>query len=485
MNHTLAVTQRVVGLLLMIFSTSMLAPAAVGLIYGDGEVRAFLLGFCVTLLSGVLLWLPVRSVRRDLKLRDGFLVVVLFWAVLSLFGALPLYLAENPSMSFTDAVFESTSGLTTTGATVLTGLDQLPHAVLFWRQLTQWLGGMGIIVLAVAVLPMLGVGGMQLYRAETPGPIKNNKLTPRIRETAKALWLIYTGLTVCCAAAYWFAGMTGFDAISHAFTTVSTAGFSTHDQSMGYFDSALIEMIAVVFMFTGAINFALHFMAWRSAGPGPYRRDPEFLGYCVLVLLATTVSALFLFASGTYTDPEGAVLKSIFQVMSIGTTTGYTTADYSIWPSFLPMMLLLGSFVGGCAASTAGGMKVMRFILLLKQGLREIHSLVHPSAETPIKLGGRLIPTHVSQAVWGFFSVYVGIYATMFLFMLALGLDEVTAFSAVAACLNNLGPGLGHVSSNMSVVPAAGKWILCLAMLMGRLEIFTLLVVLTPAFWRR
>ncbi|MES1942634.1 TrkH family potassium uptake protein [Salinisphaera sp. PC39] len=485
MSLQLAVTQRVVGLLLMMFSTTMLAPAAVGVHYGDGEVDAFLSGFCITLLGGLILWLPVRRVRRDLRLRDGFLVVVLFWAVLSLFGAVPLYLADAPAMSFTDAVFESVSGLTTTGATVLTGLDTLPHAVLFWRQLMQWLGGMGIIVLAVAVLPMLGVGGMQLFRAETPGPIKNNKLTPRIRETAKAMWLIYVGLTAACVGAYWLAGMQPFDAVAHAFSTVATAGFSTHDLSMGHFDSALIETIAVVFMFLGALNFALHFAAWRSASVMPYGRDPEFSAFCLLVLLATSVSALFLFVSGTYSDPEAALIKSIFQVMSIGTTTGFTTADYSVWPSFLPMMLLLGSFVGGCAASTAGGIKVVRFTLLLKQGLREVNRLVHPSAEMPIKLGGRLIPSQVSQAVWGFFSVYVGLYIVMFLSMLALGMDELTAFSAVAACLNNLGPGLGEVASNMAAVPDAGKWILCLAMLLGRLEIFTLLVVLTPAFWRR
>jgi trk system potassium uptake protein TrkH len=485
MKHPLAVTQRVVGLLSMIFSTTMLAPAAVGAYYGDGEVDAFVTGFGITLLGGVLLWLPVRNVRRDLKLRDGFLVVVLFWVVLSLFGAVPLYLADTPAMSFTDAVFESVSGLTTTGATVLTGLDTLPHAVLFWRQLMQWLGGMGIIVLAVAVLPMLGVGGMQLFRAETPGPIKNTKLTPRIRETAKALWLIYVGLTAACILAYWLAGMGPFDAVAHAFSTVSSGGFSTHDLSMGHFDSALIEGIAVMFMFLGAVNFALHFMAWRSASPAAYWRDPEFRAFCVLIAMAVVVSAGFLYLSGTYADLEAAVLKSVFQVMSIGTTTGYTTADYSVWPSFLPMMLLLGSFVGGCAASTAGGIKVVRFTLLLKQGVREINRLIHPSAEIPIKLGGRMIPAHVSQAVWGFFSVYIGLYIVMLLSLLALNLDEVTAFSAVAACLNNLGPGLGEVASDMSAVPAAGKWILCLAMLLGRLEIFTLLVVLTPAFWRR
>jgi len=485
MNHFLAVAQKVVGVLLMMFSTTMLVPAGVGLLYGDGEIKAFVAGFFIAFVTGFIAWLPARRIERDLKLRDGFLVVVLFWVVLGLFGSIPLYLAEQPALSLTDAVFEGLSGLTTTGATVIVGLDELPHAVLFWRQLLQWLGGMGIIVLAVAVLPMLGVGGMQLYRAETPGPIKDSKLTPRIRETARALWLIYFGLTVTCIAAYYLAGMSPFDAVSHGFTTVATGGFSPHDASMGYFDSPLIEAIAVLFMFLGAVNFALHYMAWRTADARPYWRDPEFRAFCILIALAGTITCLFLYLFGTYADFGTALLKSAFQVMSIGTTTGYTTADYSLWPSFLPMMLLLGSFVAGCGGSTTGGIKVVRFVLLLKQGVREVSRLVHPNAEMPVKLGGRVISNHVVQAVWGFFSVYIGIYILMLLLLLATGMDEVSAFAAVAACLNNLGPGLGEVASNMADVNVVAKWILCLAMLLGRLEIFTLLVVLTPAFWRR
>ncbi|MES1945311.1 TrkH family potassium uptake protein [Salinisphaera sp. PC39] len=484
MSHPFVITQRVLGLLLMLFSFAMLVPAAAAILFRDGELAAFVDGFAATFLAGLLLWLPVRHLRRDLKLREGFLVVVLFWVVLSLFGAVPLYLAESPSMSFTDAVFESASGLTTTGATVLTGLDALPHAVLVWRQLLQWLGGMGIIVLAVAVLPMLGVGGMQLYRAETPGPLKDAKLTPRIRETAKALWLIYVGLTALCAAAFWLAGMGAFDAVMHALSTLSTGGFSTHDLSMGHFDSALIETIALVFMFLGAVNFALHFAAWRHASAAPYWRDAEFRGFALLSATMILVCAAFLLATGTRANAGAALLDSAFQVVSIGTTTGYTTADFTVWPAFLPMMLILGSIVAGCGGSTSGGIKVMRFQLLYRQGLREIRRLVHPSAEVPIKLGGRVIPDSVVQAIWGFFSAYVGVYIMVFLILTATGLDEVSAFSAVAACLNNLGPGLGEVSATMVGVSAVGKWVLGLAMIMGRLEIFTLLAVLTPAFWR-
>jgi len=485
LNYHFAVVQRVLGVLLMIFSTSMLVPLIMALAYGDGEADAFAVGFAITLATGLLAWLPTRHVRRELKIRDGFLVVVLFWMVLSLFGAVPLYLAERPDMGITDAVFEAVSGLTTTGATVLTGLDTLPHAILFWRQLLHWMGGMGIIVLAVAVLPMLGVGGMQLYRAETPGPIKDSKLTPRIRETAKALWYLYVSLTAICALVFWFGGMTPFDAISHAFSAIATGGFSNHDLSLGHHDDALIELSAIIAMIIGSISFGIHFAAWRGANPLTYWRDSETRVFLIMIVGATLMATFVLLIAGTYVALPEAVIKSMFQVVSIGTTTGFTTTDYSLWPSFLPMFLLLGSFVGGCAGSTTGGMKVVRFVLLAKQGTREITRLVHPNAEIPVKMGGKIIPDRVIQAVWGFFAVYVTVFAVMFLILLANGLSELTAFSAVAATLNNLGPGLGEVSSNMAGLPGLSKWVLCMAMLLGRLEIFTLLVILTPAFWRR
>ncbi len=485
MNHPFAVAQRVVGVLLMLFSATMLLPVLVALFYGDGEADAFLSGFGITLAAGFIAWWPARRIRKEIKLRDAFLVVVLFWAVLGLFGSLPLFLAERPDMTVTDAVFEGLSGLTTTGATVLTGLDTLPHAVLFWRQLLQWLGGMGIIVLAVAILPMLGIGGMQLYRAETPGPIKDSKLTPRIQETAKTLWYLYAGMTVVCALVYWFAGMTPFDAVGLAFSSIATGGFSTHDLSLGHHDDPVIELAAVFAMLVGSVNFALHFTAWRTADLRTYWRDAEARTFLTMVVGATTLVGAYLLYAGTYGDPAEAFIKALFQVVSIGTTTGFTTTDYTLWPAFLPMLLLLGSFVGGCGGSTTGGIKVVRFVLLLKQGLREVTRLIHPNAELPVKLGGRVMPPHVIEAVWGFFAAYIGVYVLMFLLLLLTGLDEVSAFSAVAACLNNLGPGLGEVSSNMASVTDPGKWLLCLAMLMGRLEIFTLLVIFSPAFWRR
>ncbi len=478
------IIQRILGLLLMLFSITMLPPALIGLWYGDGAVQPFFLGFAVTLITGVVLWVPVMHVDKELRLRDGFLIVVLFWTVLSLFGSLPLVLSQELSVSITDAVFESVSGLTTTGATVLVGLDTMPRSILFYRQEIQWLGGMGIIVLAVAILPMLGVGGMQLYRAETPGPMKDNKLTPRITETAKALWYIYLGLTVACALAYWFAGMGPFDAVCHGFTTVAIGGFSTHDASMGYFNSAAIEAVAVVFMLLSGANFALHFMAWRTQSLAHYGHDAEFKTYLSVLGVVAAISVTYLYLTATFAEFGSALHHGIFQTVSIGTTTGFTTSDYHNWPGFLPVMLLFVSFIGGCAGSTGGGIKVIRFLLLTKQGLRELKRLVHPSAKIAVKIGRKPLDDRVIDAVWGFFSTYVAIYALMLLALMAAGHDQVTAFSAVAASLNNLGPGLGDVGTNYAAINDFSKWLLCVAMLLGRLEIFTLLVLISPDFWR-
>ncbi|HEY5719445.1 MAG TPA: TrkH family potassium uptake protein [Gammaproteobacteria bacterium] len=477
--------QRILGLLLALFSITMLPPLAVSLVTGDGAHPAFASAFVMILVLGLVSWFPVRKQRSELRLRDGFMIVALFWTVLGLSGALPLVLAERPHMPLTDAVFESFSGLTTTGATVLVGIDVLPTSILWYRQQLQWLGGMGIIVLAVAILPMLGIGGMQLYRAETPGPMKDSKLTPRITETAKALWYIYLGLTITCAVFYWLAGMSGFDAIAHSFSTVAIGGFSTHDASMGYFDSALIEAVAVVFMFLSGANFALHFLAWRRMSMNPYLGDPEFRAYFTGLAIVAVLTTASLFLTGTFDSFGSALHHGIFQAVSIGTTTGFTTAEYFAWPIFLPVLLIFSSFVGGCAGSTGGGLKVIRFLLLVKQGVREIQRLVHPNAQIPVKIGNKVLPERVIQAVWGFFAVYVATFSMMLLILMANGLDQVTAFSAVAACLNNLGPGLGDVGLHYASINDFSKWVLAFAMLLGRLEIFTLLVLLTPTFWRR
>lgn len=464
----------------------MLPPMVVALIYQDGALSSFGVAFASILLVGFIIWLPVQSVRKELRLSDGFVIVVLFWLVLGMSGAVPLFLSERPVMSFTDAVFESLSGLTTTGATVLTGIDDLPHAILFYRQQLQWLGGMGIIVLAVAILPMLGIGGMQLYRAETPGPMKDSKLTPRITETAKALWYIYLGLTTFCVLGYWLAGMNVFDAIGHGFSTVAIGGFSTHDASIGYFDNPFIEVVAIIFMFLAGLNFALHFAAWRNLNLRHYLQDPEARTYFVILFVASVITAGFLYYSGTMKgDYWAAIHHGIFQTISIGTTTGFTTTSYFNWPSFLPVMLIFISFIGGCAGSTGGGMKVVRFMLLLRQGMREIQKLIHPNAQISIKIGGKTMPPRVIEAVWGFFAAYVAAFSIMLLLLMMTGLDQITAFSAVAACMNNLGPGLGDVGATYQGINDTAKWILSFAMLLGRLEIFTLLVLLTPSFWRR
>lgn len=476
---------KVIGLLLMIFSLSLVPPILIAAIYQDGGLTAFATVMGGVLMLGLLMWLPVRHYRRELKVRDGFLVVVLFWTVLGFAGALPFYIEKEVPLSLTDAIFESFSGLTTTGATVLTGLDTMPHAILWYRQQLQWMGGMGIIVLAVAVLPILGIGGMQLYRAETPGPVKDSKIAPRISETAKALWYLYLGLTISCAMAYWMAGMSWFDAFGHSFSTVAIGGFSTHDASIGYFDSVLIEAIAVFFMFVAGVNFALHFSALRNLSGKHYFLDPEFKAYAGLLLLVSIVVVSYLYLQNVYPTWEEALRFGVFQTVSIATTTGFANADFAAWPVFVPVLLILMSFIGGSAGSTAGGMKVIRFVLLFKQGLRELKSLLHPNAILPVKLANKTIPEKVMTAVWGFLAVYVFTFTLIMLSVMALGVDQVTAFSAVAAMMNNLGPGLGEVSSNFSSMSDPVKWILTFAMLLGRLEIFTLLVLFTASFWRK
>lgn len=475
---------RILGLLLMQFSLTMVPPLLISLLYRDGIWSAFAIALGITVATGALIYWPNRHARKELRTRDGFLIAALFWTVLGSFGALPLMLDGAHALAVTDAVFESFSGLTTTGATVITGIEGLPESVRYYRQQLQWLGGMGIVVLAVAILPTLGVGGMALYRTEIPGPLKDSKLTPRITETAKALWYIYASLTLACFAAYWAAGMHWFDALGHSFSTVAIGGFSTYDASIGYFDSATIELICVAFMIVSAMSFSLHFMAWREKRLGHYLHDPEarflllFLGGLALI----TVGALWV--TGTYDDSLG-LRHGLFQVVSVATTAGFGVADFSAWPGALPFLLFMAAFVGGCSGSTGGGMKVIRIILILKQGMREIMRLIHPNAVIAVKVGKHSVPDGIAQAVWGFFSVYVMLFFLMLVGVMATGVDQVTAWSTVASSLNNLGPALGEASAHYGDLPDLAKWILVVAMLLGRLEIFTVLVLFTPAFWRR
>jgi len=481
----LFIIQRILGLLLVVFSFTMLPPVLIGWIYNDNSLLPFIYSFALVFIIGAILWYPVRKRKRELRLREGFLIVVLFWGGLGIAGAAPFMFTNALQISFVDAVFESISGLTTTGATVIVGLDDLPKSILFYRQQLQWLGGMGIIVLAVAILPILGIGGSQLYKAESPGPVKDSKLTPRIKGTAKLLWIIYVGFTIACALAYYAAGMSAFDAIGHSFSTIAIGGFSTHDASIGYFSNHAIELVAVIFMLLSAANFSLHFLAWRSLSLKPYSNDSEFSAYGLLMVVLTIISIAYLYFMNIYQDIEEASYIALFQVVSMATTTGFTTENYSNWPTFLPVLLIFASFVGGCAGSTGGGMKVIRVLLLFKQGKREVMRLIHPNARIAIKLDQKPVDRNIIQAVWGFFSIYIAVFVFFLLALMALGMDQITAFSAVAATLNNLGPGMGSVAENYKEVGDFSKWLLCFLMLMGRLEIFTLLVVLTPAFWRK
>ncbi len=479
----LSVISRIIGFFSMGFSATILIPLLVSLIYQDGETDNFLLCFGITLGAGLAFWLPTRSQRTELATRDGFIIVALFWSFISLLASLPFVFSQH--MPLTDALFESVSAFTTTGATVMSGLDGMPRSLLFYRQQLQWFGGMGMIVLAVAILPMIGIGGMQLYRAEAPGPLKEEKLTPRLEQTARTLWLLYVGITVANAFAYWLAGMSGFDAIAHAFSTVSTGGFSTHDASLGYFGSPLIEGIAVVFMMLGAINFSIHYIAFRNRDLRAYWRNTEVRTFLLVVLAAITLVTLMLFSSKGYGAFGPDLRNATFEVVSVITSTGYGTVDFSGWPDFLPVFLIFISFIGGCGGSTAGGLKVMRVILLVQMGYREIRRLIHPRALFSVRIDNKVVSSRTIEAVWGFFAMYIVSFGILMLAMIHSGLDQVSAFSAIATCMNNLGPGLGQVTSSFASVSEGGKLIAVVAMLLGRLEVFTILVLLTPEFWRK
>jgi len=475
--------QRVIGFLIAAMSLMMVPPVLVSLYYGDGTHTLFLDSATIFLLLGMLIYLPVRHHREELRLRDGFLVVTCSWLAVVLVGALPFLLLDSPQLSFIDAVFESTSGFTTTGATIITNVDSLPRAVLFYRMQTQWLGGMGIIVLAVAILPMLRIGGMQLFRAETPGPMKDAKLTPRITETAKALWLIYLSITVVCTAAYDMGGMDLFDAICHAFATVATGGFSTHNESFAYWNSPTLEAISIFFMFMAGINFSLHFIAWHRASMQSYFKDSELKAYAFLLLFFSLLAAFALYLSNTFDSFAASFRHAIFHVVSVMTTTGFTTDPFYTWPSFLALLLIFVAFIGGCAGSTAGGMKVIRVVLLHHQALREIRRLIHPRAVIPVKYDGRSTSTTVMDAVWGFFFLFIASFAIMTMLLTATGLDMVTSYSAVIACIANMGPALGEAGLHYAALNDPAKIILSFAMLLGRLEIYTLLVLMLPEFW--
>ena len=476
-------TTRILGTLLMIFSLAQFIPGFLAYFFNEKEFvyNFFTTGF-VTFVVGCLLFFLAADKDGDLRTKDGFIITIFFWTVLGFFGSIPFFLANLEGVSYIDSLFESISGLTTTGATVFVGLDEMPQSLLFYRQLLQWLGGMGIIVLAVAVLPLLGVGGMQLYKAETPGPLKDSKLTPRITETAKALWFVYLTMTISCSVLYKYFGMSWFDAICHAFSTVSIGGFSTHDNSFAYFNNSSLRWTAIIFMVVSGINFALHYLAWTKKRILHYFYDSEVKLYLSLLTTTALITFLTLYYSNNIYDDM--IVDSVFQAVSIGTTTGFLTSNYSNWPLFVPIMLLVAAFIGACAGSTGGGIKVIRALILIRQGSSEITKLIHPNAVVTIKFGKKTLDPRVSESVWGFFAVYVATFLFILMFLLSQSNDFLTAFSAVGATLNNLGPGLGSVADNYKEITDGSKLALCLAMLLGRLEIFTLLLLFTPSFWR-
>jgi len=459
-------------------------PILVDLIYSEGEYLTFVFSFILTVFGGLVLWWPFRAIKKSFRLREGVLIVVSFWIVLSLFGTLPFLITESISnLSFSNAFFESMSGLTTTGATVLSQLDDLPKSILFYRQQLQWLGGMGIIVLAVAVLPLLGVGGMELYHAESSG-IAKDRLTPKLRNTAIALWKIYLSLTVLCALAYFFSGMSIFDAISHSFSTVAIGGFSTHDSSIGYFNSIPIEMIAMFFMFLAGINFSLHFVAWNNRSLVDYIKDSEFKTYAMVLFSASVIVIIALSLNSEYGSTSETIRHSLFQTISIATTTGFTSQNYSNWPAAIPVFLIMVSFIGACVGSTGGGIKVVRVLVMFRLGMKEIHKFIRPNAQVSIKLNSSSINEKALVSVLGFFSLYAISFIFIMMLLMFAGLDQVTAYSATAATMNNLGPGLGEVAQNYGSLGETAKWILSFSMLIGRLEVLTIIAIFHRAFWR-
>ena len=476
----------VLSVVIMAFALCMIFPLACSFAMGDNAQTAYDKAVLVTALAGALLWAVTQKRRRELQPRDGFLLVALVWTILPAFATLPL-LFYLPELSFTDAYFEAVSGLTTTGATVLSGLDKLPPSINIWRTFLIWIGGMGVIVLAVAILPLLGVGGSQMYKAETPGPMKDTKLTPRIAETAKGLWLVYVMITAACLLCFRIAGMNWVDAMMHAFSTIGLGAFSSHDASFGYWNSPAVEAVAIYFMLLAGINFGTHFLAWRRWSLAPYARDPEAGLYLLAVIGSVFGIAYFLLANQTYANFWTALRFSAFNVVSIATTTGFSNTDFNLWPVFAPVWMLFLCSFATCSGSTGGGIKMIRAELMARQAVREMTRIIHPRALVPVKLGSVPVENNIIFAVLAFILMYNGSVITMTMLLAASGLDIVTAFSAVIACINNTGPGLGEVgpAATYATLNDFQTWICAIAMLLGRLELFTLLVVFTPGFWRR
>jgi len=469
------------SILILLFSLSFIFPIIISFVYDDGAMALFIKTLISISMVGFIGLYITRNIKSDLSQKDGFVIIVMFWVVLSLAGSIPFYLS---GMSPIDSVFESMSGITTTGATVISNLGELPESILFYRQLLQWMGGIGLIVLAIAVMPLLGIGGGQIYKTEVPGAMGEQRLTPRIKETAQALWLIYFGLTCVCGFLYYLNGMSVFDAISHAMSTVAIGGFSTHDESIGYFNSLSIELICMLFMLMSSFSFALHYFALYKKKPLKYIFDPEFKFFVSFMIIIFIIALLIsIFISGGNNSPSFRELA--FHTVSTVTTTGFSIGNSSNWPFSISFLLLIGAFIGACSGSVGGGIKSWRIMIMLNHAYKNIMKIIHPNSVISLKIGSRSVDDNVATSVWGFFSIYVISFVILLLAILVSGLDLESAFSAVGACLNNLGPGLGMVSENYASINSFSKGVLAFAMLLGRLEIFTLLVILTPMFWAK
>ncbi len=472
--------------MLVLFSVTYVLPIATSLIYSDGLLVDFVYAALGCLAVGAGLAFATRKHRRELRSRDGFLLVTLGWILMSAIATVPLLVAL-PGLSFTDAFFETMSGLSTTGATVLTGLDSMAPSLNLWRHALVWYGGMGIIVLVVAILPMLGVGGMQLYKAEAPGPVKDEKLTPRITQTARALWIVYFLITVACILSLKLVGMSWFDAICHAFAALGLGGFSTYDASVGHFDSPAIEFVLIVFMLIAAMNFARHFIAWQQKSLRTYATDIEARAMLMIIGISTLGITLFIWLQGVYPSFWTSLRHTAFNLVSLATDCGFVSQDYAAWPMFAPIFILMLSCYCANTGSTGGGIKMFRTLVLFRQAQRELFLLVHPAAVTPVKIGRQVVANKIVFAVLAFVVLYFGTVVTLTFLLLASGLDFISAFSAVIACINNAGPGLGVVgpASNFQGLTDFQTWVCSLAMLLGRLEIFSMLVLFTPTYWRK
>lgn len=482
----------ILGIVVMGFSGIMAAVMGISFFIADGAFPAFEQAVLISLTVGALFFFPTLSVRKEIHTRAGFLLVALTWSLLPAFGGLPLLL-HIEGLSFTDAYFEAMSGLTTTGATVLSGLDALPASLNLWRHILNWIAGMGIIIFAVAILPILGVGGMQLYKAETPGATKESSLPPRIAQTAKALWVVYAGVSLLCILALRMAGMNWLDAVCHAFAAMSLGGFSTHDASIGYFSTVPglnpvpIEIILTAFQLVAGINFATHYVALRKVTTAPYARDPEAKAFLFLMLGSCLVAAGVLRLNGVYPDFLTALRYASFNLVTIATDCGFSNTDFGQWPMLVPLVMLFLSCVSASSGSTGGGVRMIRTIVLVKQSLREFRHLIHPHAITPLKIGGNVVSNTVVMSVLGFIFLYFISVVSLTFILMFQGLDFVTAFTAVIACINNAGPGLGQVgpANNYAGLTDYETWVCSFTMLLGRVQIFSVLILFVPEFWRK